>query len=129
MAPYTRGRVPSVPLEEHIDGASTNDTTEFEHSASEARLVPGLADRVIGTFGEAFTAEQSLLPSHQIDMGQSQLPHLDQVTSRAQSSRNSPEPSQTDLQGHYVCYSLFLCSWFSLNCGILRVRSCTTTVL
>ncbi|KAN0096685.1 Fungal specific transcription factor domain containing protein [Hyaloscypha variabilis] len=101
-APYTRGRVPSVPLEEHIDGTLRSVPREFEHSASEARLVPGLADRVIGTFGESFTAEQSLLPSHQIDMGQSQLPHLDQVTSRAHSSRNSPEPSQTDLQGHYV---------------------------
>jgi len=35
-------------------------------------------------------------------MGQGRLPTVDRLESRAQSSRNSPEPSQTDRQGHYV---------------------------
>lgn len=30
------------------------------------------------------------------------LSNLDQASSRVESSRNSPEPPQTDLQGHYV---------------------------
>ncbi|TVY83627.1 Activator of stress genes 1-like protein [Lachnellula suecica] len=34
--------------------------------------------------------------------GQVHLPVVEDIGSRAQSSRNSPEPSQTDLQGHYV---------------------------
>jgi galactonate dehydratase len=36
------------------------------------------------------------------ERAQVQLPTVEYVDSRVQSSRNSPEPSQTDLQGHYV---------------------------
>jgi galactonate dehydratase len=43
-----------------------------------------------------------LLHSNQTAMGQTPPPIVDQVDSRLLSSRNSPEPSQTDLEGHYV---------------------------
>lgn len=36
------------------------------------------------------------------ETGHLHLPRAQHVESRGQSSRNSPEPSQTDLQGHYV---------------------------
>ena len=39
---------------------------------------------------------------------QLQLASLDPIDSRIHSSRNSPEPSQTDLQGHYVSDSVVI---------------------
>jgi hypothetical protein len=54
--------------------------------------------------------ETTALPDHvyghpmqtSADMNHLRLNLSEQVDSRVQSSRNSPEPSQTDLQGHYV---------------------------
>jgi hypothetical protein len=48
-------------------------------------------------------ASDHLLPAHgATEPGVIHAPLPDHVESRVQSSRNSPEPSQTDLQGHYV---------------------------
>jgi hypothetical protein len=101
-APYTRGRVPSVPVEENINATGANVPGENVHSVLESRHpIPGTSDQVTGAL-DAFASAPHLLNQHEINMGQSQLPNTSRVASRAQSSRNSPEPPQTDLQGHYV---------------------------
>jgi hypothetical protein len=101
-APYTRGRVPSVPVEENINATGANVPGENVHSVLEGRHpIPSTSDQVTGTL-DAFASAPHLLHQHEINMGQSQLPNTSRVASRAQSSRNSPEPPQTDLQGHYV---------------------------
>jgi len=101
-APYTRGRVPSVPVEEIINATGANVSGEIVHSVLESRQpILGTSDQVTGTL-DAFVSAPHLLHQQEINMGQSQLPNTSRVASRAQSSRNSPEPSQTDLQGHYV---------------------------
>lgn len=52
---------------------------------------------------------------------QPQASSVDRPDSRVQSSRNSPEPSQTDLQGHYVGPSSGVCKE---NRAIYSLRAC-----
>ncbi|KAK0118637.1 hypothetical protein ONS96_011726 [Cadophora gregata f. sp. sojae] len=83
-AAYTRGRPPSVLPE---DGLSYTDSGVSKVPAQ----VNSNHDSTDG--GPAL---------HNIQSGMPQLLHVDRVESRVQSSRNSPEPPQTDLQGHFV---------------------------
>lgn len=107
-AAYTRGRLPRIPRDD-------------EGHAEPEGMQPasGFIERVVSVSGAEIPIEhqppptllQNPLANHHgdVSLGQSgtsmrQLPlsNLDQASSRVESSRNSPEPPQTDLQGHYV---------------------------
>ena len=112
-APYTRGRVPSVPVDENV-------LIHQGHSEVEGgRRVPRESVQVSMTPGTLFASGSldpvqtrdrlgsaprvdSLLNVIETDMTHLQSANINQAASRAQSSRNSPEPPQTDQQGHYV---------------------------
>jgi hypothetical protein len=112
-APYTRGRVPSVPVDENV-------LVHQGHSEVEGgRRVPRESVQITMTPGKLFASGSldpvqtrdhlargprvdSLLNVIETDMTHLQSANINQAASRAQSSRNSPEPPQTDQQGHYV---------------------------
>lgn len=112
-APYTRGRVPSVSVDENV-------LAHHRHSGVEGeRGVPRESVQVIMSPGTHFVSRSLdpiltqdrlasgprldlLLEVTETDMTHSQSANINQVASRAHSSGNSPEPPQTDQQGHYV---------------------------
>jgi len=104
-AAYTRGRLPSIFPEEtsqpraigsvRIRNTSrpTEEPMRPQTESHQMNLLPSpISDQLVQVPNRECTAES----------GHLRLPRFDHVESRAQSSRNSPEPSQTDLQGHYV---------------------------
>jgi hypothetical protein len=112
-APYTRGRVPSVPLEENAPEHQLHSELQPRQAASgeSVQVIGAPSTRFAsGPFSATTTRDNlasiqqvdPLLDESQMDMSQLQPANISRVASRAQSSRNSPEPSQTDLQGHYV---------------------------
>jgi hypothetical protein len=105
-AAYTRGRIPSV----LPDDSHTLNAEDRQHALLNNDQVIGAfgTDHLTqslhqpGLFSSTSDPEANELNQSSIAMVQSQLPLVDRVDSRMQSSRNSPEPSQIDLQGHYV---------------------------
>jgi hypothetical protein len=104
-AAYTRGRLPSIfPEETGQPGASdpvsmrttARPTEESTRSQSEPYQVNSLPSPISDQLAQVPNCESTA------ETGHLHLPRFNQVESRVQSSRNSPEPSQTDLQGHYV---------------------------
>lgn len=94
-ARYTRGRVPSI----------ESDDAELTH---QGLTPPRPLSGDVSTAGEQQSQD---VPADQVDHPEAMEPanteNLDAVVEHAmesavQSSRNSPEPSQTDRQGHYV---------------------------
>jgi len=115
---YTRGRLPVVLPDESnlpqnsLDLGLIRNSTESESPGDLADTF-GL-DQSSGHYLDASMPTNNNASGQQAN-GTPQLPltternqlHLQSIDrlgtdSRAQSSRNSPDPSQTDLQGHYV---------------------------
>ena len=107
-AAYTRGRLPSVPTEDIVHSDTngiqqiTLNTDQVIDAFGADRLTLPLDQTVDQQVSASDPDMNDLLHPSTAVMGNSQLPMTDRADSRLQSSRNSPEPSQTDLQGHYV---------------------------
>lgn len=106
-AAYTRGRLPFVLPEDSYSPSSgdrqhtlLNNDLVIDAFGTDGDLTQPLNQA--GELGSISDPQVNDLNPSPIAMVQSQLPIADRVDSRVQSSRNSPEPSQTDLQGHYV---------------------------
>lgn len=106
-AAYTRGRIPSLmPEDNHISnsgGMQLNllNSDEGVDAFGTNHLTQPLQTTGLQDSASIPHVNDPLHPSS-ISMGQPQPPIADRADSRLQSSRNSPEPSQIDLQGHYV---------------------------
>ncbi|RYP75398.1 hypothetical protein DL770_007404 [Monosporascus sp. CRB-9-2] len=94
---YARGRVPSIPSASDVETGSSSIPAGDTMTPSKSPQAPGQQDSAILTT-EA-TQHASGLQSHDLPSG-----HLAPSASAymAVSSQHSPEPSQTDLQGHYI---------------------------
>ncbi|TGO63777.1 hypothetical protein BOTNAR_0096g00130 [Botryotinia narcissicola] len=107
-----RGRIPPIATEkeylENLGGISENaessTSVEHEHVIEAAKPFPNHHNAFHSQLSEEFTS----IP-HDVAIAASTLARLQPTIaensnpiSRMQSSRNSPEPPQTDLQGHYV---------------------------
>lgn len=110
---YTRGRLPIVlPDESNLPrGSLDRGTNNDSNSPAQSTAAFGLEqapDHYLDTNMQTNNPPGPPLATPQLpvitERGQLHLPAIDRAgtDSRAQSSRNSPDPSQTDLQGHYV---------------------------
>ncbi|TEY44860.1 hypothetical protein BOTCAL_0343g00030 [Botryotinia calthae] len=111
-AAYRRGKIPAITTEkqhlEHLGGISENaeDSTSIEHEHVIEAIKPFPNHH--NAFHSQLSGEFTSIP-HDVAIAASTLARLQPTIvensnsiSRMQSSRNSPEPPQTDLQGHYV---------------------------
>lgn len=111
-AAYRRGRIPPITTEKeqpaHVEGvaeiAESSASIGHEHVIEVPKLFPDQHN----AFHGPLTAESTSIP-HDVAIAASTLTRLQPTIvdssnpdSRMQSSRNSPEIPQTDLQGHYV---------------------------
>ncbi|KAI9651249.1 hypothetical protein NHQ30_001287 [Ciborinia camelliae] len=111
-AAYRRGKVPPITTEkEHQDyqgGVPENAESSANIEHGHVIEVPKPFPNYHNEFHSPLTGEFAAIP-HDVAIAASTLARLQPIigenvdaNSRMQSSRNSPEPPQTDLQGHYV---------------------------
>ncbi|TVY36562.1 D-galactonate dehydratase [Lachnellula occidentalis] len=104
-AAYTRGRVPSI----FPDGTDQPEAIGPVSMATiarpaEAPIRPQREPHEMNSLPSPISDQlvQARYRESTRETGHLHLPRSQRVESRGQSSRSSPEPSQTDLQGHYV---------------------------
>ncbi|KAG4034570.1 hypothetical protein MFRU_003g05280 [Monilinia fructicola] len=111
-AAYRRGKIPPITTEKE---QSNHQGAVSENAGSSANIGHGHVIEIAKPFQEYHNAFQNPLMGefgtipHDVAVAASTLARLQpgigenfDANSRMQSSRNSPEPPQTDLQGHYV---------------------------
>lgn len=107
-ASYTRGRLPQIPTEdENLTGSGNDQTASSLASQITPRSnqeVPARNDHHSRFPLDSGLEEHMPTSAHPngILAAQRQPSNHERATSRVESSRNSPEPPQTDLQGHIV---------------------------
>lgn len=100
-AKYSRGRLPtirSVDANEHVDADGLG---QFDASTSGNVGCRNPETRPTTIMNQS-SPQQEHTAEETVEAGEEVLPLGIVDASKAQSSRNSPEPSQTDFEGHYV---------------------------
>ncbi|EKG18711.1 Transcription factor fungi [Macrophomina phaseolina MS6] len=108
-AAYTRGRLPSIEIETddrvlQMAAHARRQSSSTAAAAASSRNVGGAEDRSAASGGNGNGNGTGIPIPSPISIEHHQLSDAQQrgTASTAQSSRNSPEPSQNDQQGHYV---------------------------
>jgi hypothetical protein len=103
-AAYTRGRLPSIFPEENIHFGATDPGLATGTTRPTVEMDRRLTEPQHATSLPSPTSDLAPVRNHEntTESRQLYIPVGEQLDSRVQSTRASPEPSQTDLQGHYV---------------------------